>query len=459
LADTVEDNIGIGDAAMSGDGNKLVFAASDVDTGDARFYTVDASGANRTSISLPGDVIGIVEVAIDQDGSRAFFLDSDRRFFRVEGGVATQILDAADYPEIFLCSQIQTTADGESLYFLDDEVNDNDVWRVGHTGGTPEIIIDDALVTHSGFVGNQVQDFAISDDAGVIAFSMFGYVDQGTIVTRDELFVLSGGFSQLTSDAVHVAKDYVRISGDGSTIVYSEGGEWYSIHPDGTGKTFLENTGFNLGGPDLTQDGAVMFYGDSASDGDLLMNTDGSGRHYLFPRWNVGAIAIAATSSLNISDDGQRVSFVLQYSSFPFLEALYVGYLNTPDAVPDAPSIDSIAFSPASMPRGDPDARVNLTVDISDPDGSDDITRISLDHLLDGQIVVGSDKLPARFPFAPHDDGTAPDTLADDGIFASEGQPADLIDDLDSVIVRLGVKDSTETVVIADTTLPIGASP
>ena len=107
-------------AAMSGDGNKLIYSGRDKTSHIYAVYTVNTDGTGLTQIALPDlKGAGIGELIIDHDGSRAFFM-AGRVFCKVENGVATKIFDRDDYPDIGgILSQIQTTADGGYVYFLD----------------------------------------------------------------------------------------------------------------------------------------------------------------------------------------------------------------------------------------------------------------------------------------------------------------------------------------------------
>lgn len=442
IVDTDAQDVEVLEMALSGDGRKLIFRGKDKTTGDPVVYTVNADGSNLTQIALPAGLGGIWEVTIDYDGSRAFFRDTwDNALYRVADGIATKIFDVDDNPDIASCQQIQATADGEYVYFLNSGGYNGDVWSISHGGGGLTKVIEDKDVSTDTTYG--IQEFVISANGSTIAF---GLEESGV----KKLFTMAGGsYHQLTSDGV----DEVRISGDGTIIVFSTGlgeGEWHSIRSDGSARITLEETGWNVSGPDLTYDGGKMFYYDSGTNGRLV-NTDGSGRLDIFPAWNVVTIPIAATAEASISDDGRRVAFTCDLS-------LYVGYLNDPDAVPGAPTIHNIAFDPPAMPRGDPNARITLTSQISDPQGLADVERTATDKLLDGRLEGDTADLPVQFPFAVHDDGSWPDQTAGDGVFSSEGQPGDKIDELDQMTVRVGAQDASKTVVVADTALFIGSA-
>jgi hypothetical protein len=428
---------------------------------------VNADGTGLTQIALPDlDRHYIGELIIDQDGSRAFFIVAlYGTIYKVEGGTATKIFDIDDYPDIGSCLQIQTTADGRYVYFLDHVPGDYDVWRVAHSGGSPELIIDDYLVPRDGGPGWSVNEFAISDDGSTIAFTLHGYRDHDyfgidSYKAKMELFVwdATGGYRQLTNDEDDVGKSYLAISGDGSTIVFKYGPsvKWYSIKSDGSAMIFLEDAGYGTAGPVLNYDGTKMFYNDHKANGGRLVNTDGSGGIDLFPQF---PIQIPADCDPCISDDGHRISFRSYGISYvPSDHFVYIGYLDNFNAVPDAPIIESIAFDPPAMPRGDPDAVIVLTSEISDPQGLADIKRTSTDELVDGRSER-YDYIPVSFTHAATDDGWSHDETAGDGIFSSAGTPAPKIDELDQMTVRMGVKDASGTVVVADTVLFIGEVP
>jgi hypothetical protein len=388
IYDQLADDEGIGAnitySAMSGDGEKLIFSGWVDATDTPVLYTVDADGSDLTQIPLPDlDGRGVEELTIDQDGSRAFFRAVKTPFgatdwvYKVEGGTATKIFQTADYAEIASAAKIQTTADGESVYFLDSGINGSGVWRVGHAGGAPTKIIEDTEVTHNGHPGAGVSHFAISADASTIAFALYGYWDSG-FHDRPEVFVKDGGgYTQLTNTGY--LRSNLAISGDGTIIAYAANYKRYAIGSDGSNQIALETMGYNFGGLGLTYDGNQMFYYDNEASGGRLTNTDGSGRLDLFPRWNVGAITIAAVHDADISSDGRRVTFRCS-------DALYIGFLNDPAAAPNAPTIHDITFDPAAMPRGDSSARVTITSQISDLQGLADIERTSTDEMLDGLL-------------------------------------------------------------------------
>jgi Tol biopolymer transport system component len=452
LLDTESHNLHIMHSAMSSDGNKLIFSGTDLVTANPLVYMLDADGQNLISIPIPSDVGVINNVKINNDGSRAFF-NNYHLIYKVEGGTAIKILDTEDYSEVDRCwGGIQITADGEWVYFREYA---DDLWRVGQDGSSPERIIDDASVRHDGNTGFQVYEFDISADGNTIVFGLNGYWDNGILRWKHELFAFNGGnYQQLTSDDGNLLKSNPTISGDGSTIVFCHWGDnkWYSIKPDGSDKIELGDRGLNIAGADLTHDGTKMLYNDALANAGRLVNTDGSGCLDLFP-WRIGP---NPTDNLYISHDGRRVSFTTRYG-IPAAEALYVGYFNEPSIVTDAPIIHSIEINPQTMPVNDPNAIVTLTSQISDLQGLSDLNDCTVDELLDGRLVEKkSTNLPVYFNFDPNDDGNIPDQTADDGLYTSEGEPGDRINEFSSMVVRIGASDFSNNVAVADVILSIG---
>jgi len=453
LVDMDRNNVFIDKVALSGDGEKLVFSGQNAGTDVKVLYTLNADGSSLNSISLPGDLISIEDVIIDRDGARAFFFDR-YSIYKVEGGATTKILDAGDYDDVNGVWQIQCTADGNYVYFMEDR---DDLWRVGYGGGTPERVIDDAAVPRDGGPGSHLKGFSISDDGNTIAFRLDGYLDdKGAWIGKSELFVFDGGtFRQLTNDDPAVTKDFLDISGDGSTIVYGGKDTWYSIKADGSQRTEIAPKWFNAKDPSLTYDGAQVLYVDSEADGGRLANTDGSELFDIFPKWDVNEIALGITYEGILSDDGSRVAFIFEYASYPFKRALYVGHFGNPDVVSGSPVIEDITFTPASMPRA-ADATVVLTSKISDPQGLGDIKQTSNSELVDGILESDSSKLPVYFHPSAKDNGEDPDSTAGDSIFSSLGQAGGMVNEMEMVTIRMAARDSDDTVVLADTVLGIG---
>lgn len=459
----------IEDATMSGDGSTVLFYGRQSDTDEKKIYLVDADGSNLEGILLPAnpdnpaEQIVPADLAISRDGSRGFFVTpwTQHRIYKIESGTITEILDADDWPEItpsVARPHARTTWDGQYLYFKEDR---QDIWRVHHSGGAPSLIVDDQTVLRNGGLeGWAVATFDISDDGGLVTFTLMGYWDpilQG-LVTITDLFAKADGQDCGLGDSCQLTlnndiEDYPSISGDGSVIAFTDGVDWLSVHPDGSALTELEPRGFNIGGNTLTLTGDRMFYYDTEAHGGRLTPTDGTGGLDLFPAWDVNNIAIAATWDPVISDDGSRVCFRHD------LLSLYVGDLSPSSPVSPAPVIQNVVFDPPYMANNDPSARVILTSQISDPQGLGDVVETATDELLDGLLESDFNILPMYFNIPAHDDGLYPDDTAGDGVFSTEGQPAGGILDHDSITIRMGAMDADRNVTVVDAVLPVSALP
>lgn len=456
-------------ATISGDGSRVVFSGRNSSTNERTIFLVDADGSNLSGFVLPAnpddasEQIRVSHLAITRDGSRVFFVTPwyQNRIYKLESGAITEILNMDDYSGItpnVSDPLVRTTWDGEYAYFHEDR---DDIWRVHHSGGAPEMVVDDHLVLRNGgYAGWAVGSFDIADDGDPVAFVLFGYStpsQKGTVVSYD-LFAKASSQDCTVNDQCQLTLDSASesnpaISGNGTMIVYENGTRWCSIRPDGAAWTELEPRGYNIGGNSLTYNGDLMFYYDSEARGGRLSVTDGSGGLDLFPVWNVANITIRATWDPVISDDGSAMCFRHDTNS------VYAGKLNSAAPVVDAPVIHDITFDPPYMADDDPGATVVLTSQISDPQGLATITDTSTDALIDGSLERDFADLPAYFQYAAHDDGVAPDQVAADGIYSTNGQPGGAVDTLPGVRIRMAATDETRHVTVSDAWLPVCSNP
>jgi hypothetical protein len=454
LLDYYTHDINVGKTAFSGDGSVIFFSGKNPDS-DLVLRFINSDGNNLRSISVPAGVTGVDDVTINQDGSKAFFLDSGNDYiYKVEGNTVTEILHRTDFSGINDIEKIESTAGGNYVYFNDG----GEIRRVSQNGGTPELIIDDDTVQRTEGTGKGIREFAISADGNIIGFVLERYLDSDNHThTKYELFVYNGGnIKQLTNDTENVYKEYLDISGDGSTIVFSASSSvdnWYSIKTDGTDKVTLEDYNSNRHTVSLKYDGSQLLLGSAL--GSRLVNTNGSGGINIFP--STGKIGIYDNGY--ISSDGNVISFRYQIRTFPSRYALYVGYLYEQGVVPEAPVIESITFNPAAMPTDDPNAKVKVLSKISDPNGLDDIDDVLIDGLLDGIILLNDQsEVPVYFYTDPNDNGDAFDETANDGIYTIAGDPGGKLNETDHMTVRIGVLDNNSTLVVKDVILNIGGS-
>lgn len=445
LLGTEQANLDFPHMVMSDDGQQILVAGVDRATGQPVLWMMRTDGAASTTIALP-DLDGrtVWELAIDYDGSHAFFRatkmpagDNDWLFV-VENGAATRIFETAPYltgPDpVNVAEQIQTTADGAAVYFHDGD----DIWMVRRGGGPPQKVLEDTSVPRddalaAGPSNVRISSFAISDDAGTIAFIGHSRVDPSVGVgfaAKPEVFVVSGGsFRQITNDAETVNKELVAISGDGSTVVYGQGAAEWRASRHGGPPVFLENAGFNFGGMDLTFDGSLWAYYDTGAHGGRIARTDGTGGLDVFP--TVNWIQIEATNDVSISDDGTIISF-RNHAGF------YVGFLNDPRAVPAAPTIQSISFSA-------PEAESEYAAILQAPITGAGALVPWVDQLLDGRRV-NEEHAPLGFGRPPNDEGAYPDAAAGDGVFSCGGRHHSS----GTQTVRVAVMDVEQSVTVAD---------
>lgn len=449
---------GIDRTAISADGKKVFFANGEKWNGRRKAYSINPDGSGLVTYNLPDagpyGASGMVYLAVNQDGSRAFCAPwYDRAIFKLENGtVTTMSVDQPKGPSAIL--DLATNATGTAVIFRDG----NKIWSLDQTGGGLQSLLEDKLVPAAGGKGEGLGDMGVAANGSTIAFIMFVRNTQnGTLST--EVFCLHGGsVTQITDDrrGVNSKGTGISVSGDGNTIVYLDDVQhkYVAVAPDGSHAHAVAATSVNSVNRCLTDDGGQMIWADSSTDGGRIINTDGTGALDLLPGWNVNTMTIAITGPLAISADGKTIVFRYEYSEWPFKRCLYVGHLNDPGAVAAAPKIQSVSFSPATMPRGDANAQTVLTAKITHPDGPAAIKATDVYELVDG-IIKGEPDVPVQFPFSPLDDGNSPDAVAGDGIYTCVGKPAGKINDLSQMTVRVGVRDVHNRIVIADATLRV----
>jgi hypothetical protein len=462
IVDDEELGTGIDRIAMSADGKKIFFANGDSHPGTRKGYGINTDGSGLTTYNLPDPGPygsgGIKRVVTSETGARTYFVPPyDKAIFKLENGaLATVSVDKPDGPADV--EELAINADGTALVFRDS----TRIWSMDQNGGGLDWIVKASEVVAIGGKGESLGNMAAAADGNTIAFILF-VRNTATNLLSTEVFCLHGGvMTQITDDRQGVIGKApgILISGDGSTIIYLDAaqGKYIAVAPDGSHWRAVAPIGGNATlSWCITADGTKMIWSDGSAGGGRMINTDGTGAFDLLPAWNVMTMTIAMTGPLAIAGDGQHMVFRYEYAQWPFKRCLYVGHLNDADAVIDAPKIHNIAFSPAAMPRGNPNATVVLTTMITDPDGAADIQATAADELINGLINGNSADLPVYFSFSPLDDGNAPDATAGDNIYSAVGQPGGKINDYSTMTVRVGARDASNTIVIADGVLSIGS--
>jgi hypothetical protein len=442
-------------ATLSGDGSKLAMATTDkADPYSRRMRLMSKDGSGDVSAVMPGTVNGLWYIDTDQDGSVAYCSTDARHIYKFDGATVTKIFDVADHPEIGDTVGIKTTATGDWVYFLDDEANDNDIWRISSDGATKELVVDDKLAQTNDGKGFQVSGFDISADGNRVAFTMFGYLpDGGGTASKPELFVKNGGdIIQLTDDSPSVDKTNVRISGDGSVVMVNRGGTWTAYGWDGSWSQEITPAGNNFGGLEMDYEGSSFFFNDSAGGGGSVGSTDRAGIQYVMPYWNVTAITLAAHTMIDLSDDGTTCCFRVELGSFPFVFAFYVGEWRSTADRDDAPDFGSIWLSPGVMPRGYDMGRLKTYVTVNDPDGDDDVERVTHDTMIDGKFESDTTKIIARFFEGPRNDGDGVDEAIDD-VWTAYGEQIPGTQTVDEMTIRISAQDKSKTIRIGDVKL------
>ncbi|MBU0640390.1 MAG: hypothetical protein KKB50_16115 [Planctomycetes bacterium] len=438
---TDTDSLGMhpwGYCVMSRNGQKIAFTAS----GCNCVFSANADGSNLQEHDM-SVLTGVNGLAINESGSRIFTCgdaeaSNDLAYVvKVEGGAVTP-LPVGD----LAVSHLRSTAAGDYAYFR----GSYDIWRVRHDGSGLEKVVEDTAVPRDSGQSIWVGDYGISASGGMIAFEIQRYkLSGGSWATKEELFVLEGGvFRQLTNDDPKKGKDHVVLSPDASTVLFYRWSpsEWCTMSSAGGSATVIDE--FPGGGSVVTNnDGGLLL----DSHGQTIM-PDGSLRHSFPYGWET----IAGT--LSMSSNADHVAFIIRTQSLPTNKyAMVVGHFNDPQAVADAPVIESATFTPAVMPTGDPDARVLLTIQVSDPQGLADLVSVGREPYVDGVNVRGN---PPVYFTTPRDDGQAPDVTAGDGIYTAEGKPGSTIDAHDQMTIRVQARDAANTYVIGDVVLRIG---
>lgn len=435
---------------LSADGKRVVVYGRSRRTANLALFTLNADGSNIEEIQLPEVLNGIREAAINNDGSRVFFLHSwSNALFKMEAGQMSRVFDAADYSQVTGMDQIQTTADGEWVYFREPR---HSIWRVNHRGGVPSRLFQEKQFKRDGGIPANIGLFRISADGTTLVFTILGYWDgRGVHHTKHEVFILKdGSIRQLTNDPRNIFKERLSLSGDGRVVAYASSrpqNKMWSIRTDGSQHRALEGI-VNVGLIALNHDGSRLYYYDQANGGRLAY-TDGSGGIDLFPRYNVRAIALQAPWSLAVSDTGDRICF-------RFHDGVYMGHIGFAHAVADAPVIKEIQLHPPITNTELARQGTTLRAYIDDPQGVEDIIRTQTNELVSGTTNKSDQNVPVFFSYPMNDAGAPPDQKKGDGVFSSGARPGRKPEEFNQTHVRVAVMDKSFNVTVADATLTGG---
>ncbi len=444
-------------------------------------------------------------LAINNDGSRVFFVASDKDtgedlFYRLDTSTQTYtLLLDTNGTTIENPNDIATDGNGDYLYYNGSDSgykNEGDLWRVSASGSVaPQLVLSAASIPHptQGF-GRFIGKFDVSDDGNTIAFFLDGWqTDTETSRYDLELFVLTGGLGgsvKNLTDNFQNNKSDLRISGDGSTMVYigrDVNGEvsttgtwdWMTIKTSDNlnAQVYLE-AGYSSTGdaPSLTTDGR-LFLGKSNKNGTgdpdaYLIKTDGTGRLKVDTRYGTSGIDMrGGTEGMQLSGDGTRVFFIQQGSYGAFNTTVYYVYGGVIDNNPQdgissnlwptvVPSVASVNY-PAPLafgitnPDDFPPFKVNISV--SDPQGVSDTDRVATTLMRFNGYPDDGGYGPVKV-YTPNEDAANPGMWEANGYRGTDwpvppGDAAHYGDPLEIEIARFSMKDNAGNVAYRDVVL------
>jgi hypothetical protein len=439
----------IASAALSADGSTAAIGGYHANDSTWFVIVMPTNGGPGTTVALPVDphpdrpTMRIQNLCLDSDGSRVFVITPwyQYRIYRIESGTATEVVNYTDYAYLSMPTDgiVRTTSTGEWVYFNEDR---DDLYRVAHTGGVPERVLDDASITTSdGHTGWAIGDFEISSDGASAAFIMSGYTTKSpaAVVRYDAYSLVSGTVHQLTLDST--SEGHVAMSDDGSTVAFKGAGGWTAAAADGSDTRALIGASHNVAGCDLSGDGSALVYSDANANGGRLVPTDGSGELDIFPDWS--PVFLAAVYNFQISSDGSVVGFGSTTRKY------YVGRLNHADMTFPGPSISGVTLDPPYLNVSNPTS-ATLTLDVSHSGGQPAIQAVSADPMANGHNTADWADRILSIPFAPDDDGVVPDAVAGDGIYSTNCDPAGAADTPGTQRIRTSAEDTDGNVRVVD---------
>jgi hypothetical protein len=397
-------------SVMSGDGRVVAFYGwngQSTDRPHLFIHDFDSTAA-PIDVTLPGRLKNIDTFAgmvSNTDGTRIFFVGFDKDtgddlFYMLNGKTGDiDLLYDTTGTSIENPNDIGTDGAGNYFYYNGSDSgyrNEGDLWRISTSGSAlPELAVQAAGVNHptKGF-GRFVGEFDVSDDGNTIAFFLDGWQTDTELSTTDtELFVKTqSGIKNLTHNFQNNKSD-LRLSGDGSTIVYTGrdvNGEvsttgsydWMTMKTaDALNAQMHLEDGYKSVGyrPGITTDGNV-FFGSSTPNGvsnpaAYLIHTDSSNRLKIDTYSSTTGIDVKGTSEgIHLSGDGKRVLF-RQLGNY-----MYTGAFDSNPWPTEVPTVTSISYpAPLAVGITNPDDFPNFTlsVGVSDPQGVAEVDKVA----------------------------------------------------------------------------------
>jgi len=325
-------------SAMSSDGKVVAFYGTDGRGENRKLFIHNfESTAEPVEVTLPSYVgnfntnTGLVSNA---DGTRIFFhatdtVDTYHHLFGMVNGKTgdVTILFRTVETDTQTPQDMSTDAAGDYLYFnqRDDGYGKGNLLRLpAMSGAAPSVVIDAASIPHpSGGTVKFIDQFDLSNDGQTIVFFGMGWdKPDGTSDRYDkELFAkTSFGIENLTNNTENGKEDLV-ISGNGTTIVYTENDIWMVTAPSAAVGTQRQiETDYRSCGdrPGITKDGSMILgrstYHGTSSCNAYLIQIDGHSRLMIEPHH---ISILSAGDGLNLSEDGKRIFFKNRWYVYP----------------------------------------------------------------------------------------------------------------------------------------------
>jgi hypothetical protein len=347
---------------------------------------------------------------------------------------------------------LQTTYEGGYVYFQAWTGNQyGSLWHIDEQGLNLIKIIEPSEIMYNWGKGGGLASYAISDNAGKIAFILRGYWEnEYSFIYRTALWLKTGPQSYKMLDGAentYISTGWLDISGDGKVILYHKRNSsqemcYYVINDQGTSQVELAQIDIP-GNKDMDYYGSRVFTRDSRSYGRLAA-TDLSHKLDVMPfsYWS-GEVTLSYNDKVCVVTQGVGIA------------GIYIGYLNT--GAPVATPIKEIKFDPHAFPINDPSAKIKLLVEMK---YGAEVDYTNVEILFNGENKAnGYSSSQVWFPRAPNDNGTYEDEIAGDNIYTTYGEATPLFEDSDTyknqVYTRVIARSTDKVYQISDVLLKI----